>query len=231
MNGISRAIFKGDINVPKCHKLAGRYFLKKVTFEEEKQSSKMMKVAINIIQDRVENSKSDRMNVARLAQQCEVSRAWIYKNFGASNDKIILTAIDILAPTLTAAVRPTDVWRSAETGHWVAQTMKSFELTLQQVHSDPAIFQFYILHRLQPTEIGRHLAHHESRFISHVVRRQVELSNNQLDVKGTTLIAEYLVAVRMGLVFKWLSVPHLSLKEKTEELRIFSHFITRSFKI
>lgn len=200
-------------------------------FEDEKQSSKVMKVAIKIIQDRVENSKSDRMNVAALAKQCEVSRAWIYKNFGASNEKIILTSIDILAPTLTAAVRDPEVWRSAGAGGWVAETMKSFELTLQQVHNDPAIFQFYITHRLQPTEIGRHLAHHESRFISHVVRRQVELSNNTLDVKVTTLVAEYLAAVRTGFVFKWLSSPQISLEDKTNELRGLSHFISLASKM
>lgn len=204
--------------------------MKSTAFEDEKQSSKVMKVAIKIIQDRVENSKSDRMNVASLAKQCEVSRAWIYKNFGASNEKIILTAIDILAPTLTAAIRPAEVWRSAGAGGWVLETMKSFELTLRQVHEDPAIFQFYITHRLQPTVVGRHLAHHESRFINHIVRRQVELSNNQLDLHATTLVAEYLAAVRTGLVFKWLSAPEKSLDDKINELRGLSHFINLASK-
>jgi cell division inhibitor SulA len=200
-------------------------------FEDEKLSNKMMKVAIKIIQDRVENSKSDRMNVANLAKQCEVSRAWIYKNFGATNEKIILTAIDILAPTLTASIRAPEVWRSAGVAGWFGETMKSFELTLRQVHEDPAIFHFYITHRLQSTEIGRHLAHHENRFISHVVRRQVELSNNTLDVKATTLVAEYLAAVRTGFIFKWLSSPQTSLEEKTNELRGLAHFLSLASKM
>lgn len=204
--------------------------MKSTAFEDEKLSNKMMKVAIKVIEDRVENSKSERMNVAALAKQCEVSRAWIYKNFGASSEKIILTAIDILAPTLTAAVRPAEVWKQAGAG-WVAETMKSFELTLRQVQEDPAIFQFYITHRLQPTAIGRHLAHHESRFISHVVRRQVELSDNRLDLNVTTLVAEHLAAVRTGLIFKWLSAPQRSLDDKINELRGLAHFISLALKV
>lgn len=195
----------------------------KTQFEDEKQSSKVLKIAIEIIKDRALNPNSDRLNIAHLAKKCEVSRAWIYKNFGATNEKIILTAIDILAPSLTASIRPMDVWKTQSKSVWMVEFMQSLELTLEQVEADPSIFQFYINHRLQPTAIGQHLAHHESRFISHVVRRHVELSDQKLDIKATTVMAEYLAAIRTGLIFKWLSAPHLTLDQKRSELRGLAH--------
>lgn len=201
--------------------------MKKTAFESEKLTNKMIKVSIEIIKDRVGEAQTNRLNVAKLAQSCEVSRAWIYKNFGANHDQIILTAIDILAPTLTASIRPMDIWRTPTASQWMIEFMKSMELTLEQVEADPAIFKFYIINRLQPTTIGQHLAHHEKRFINHTVRRQVEISGGQADLSQTTAMAEYLAAIRTGLIFKWLSAPQITLSEKKKELQGVGYFLSQ----
>lgn len=188
----------------------------KVNLKIEKSAS-ILPVANEIIRFRSENPGA-KLNIADFAKRNSVSRAWIYKHFGSSQQQMIITSIEILGPFLIEPMRPTQVWKTDFKG-WVKSFGESLELTLEQVYKFPHLFRFYIQARIENSEISEAIARYEYRFMMQIVRPHVEASGNT-DFKVSVGLAEHLISVRIGLIFKWLTTLNEPQEKQRDSLRL-----------
>lgn len=203
----------------KYAKVSPQFMAKKSEIQiQENDKAKLIAAAIEIIKDRARSLNPPKMNISTIAKSLKVSRAWIYKNFGSSNDQIILTAIDIIAPLLVAPRSENQKWPNQDRMKWMQNFRESLIISLEQVELYPFLFRFYITHRLQDTKIGQRLAYHEHRFSSEIVRLHIEAKGTKAPLESLKATSEHLAAVRIGLIFKWLSQSQTPFEKKRQEL-------------
>lgn len=146
-----------------------------------------------------------KINVNQVAQKIGVSRAWVYKYFGATKEQIMLTAIDCLAPMLTELSKPLEEQKAKS--EWAKGFLKGLDKTLQEAQEYPALFRFYFYCHLHPNPYLDRIKLHEGLFVEHRVIPQIK-SAFGLTYQEARNFAEMLMATRMGLVLKWLNEPN-----------------------
>jgi AcrR family transcriptional regulator len=143
----------------------------------------------------------DKINVQKLATSAGVSRPWIYKYFGSSEEEMVLNAIDCMAPQLTELSKKDSEPTSPK--EWARFFLKSIDKTLQEVEIYPEFFQFYFLSTLFPDEYGKRLIHHEGLFREQkeVPRLKVVFGFSYSEARA---FAEMTFTLRMGVVMSWI---------------------------
>lgn len=144
-------------------------------------------------------------NLTTIADKHQVSRAWIYKNFGSQRSEIIKTAIDIIFPMLIKRINPVAAWKVGSE-EWRQCFVESLEMTLSQVEKYPELFKFFLIARLRNDDIAKHLRELEKKFAMEIVRPEVEVKAKK-SYQQNYDIAETMVAFRIGLISKWIASP------------------------
>lgn len=179
------------------------------------KNEKMGTVSYLIIQEMIKLSRS-KINIQKLALKAEVSRPWIYKYFGSSEEEIVMTAIDCLSPQITELSK--DELEINTRKEWAGFFLKSLDITLQEAEMYPDFFQFYFLSVLFPNKYTDRLKHHEDLYQEHKVipRLKKVFGFNQAEARS---FAEMILSLRFGLVLNWMSE---SQKTKANRLKIIA---------
>lgn len=146
-----------------------------------------------------------KLNISTIAKKAGVSRAWVYKYFGNSQDEIVLSAIDSVAPQLTELGKQLDKVQGKT--EWARQYLKGLNQTLLEVEQYPALFRFYFICHLHGGPYLERIRLHEGLFVEHRVIPQLKAAF-ELSYPEARQFAEMLMAMRMGLVLKWLNEPN-----------------------
>lgn len=144
------------------------------------------------------------INVKKIADLAGVSRAWIYKYFGASDQDIICTAIDCVVSQITELTLPTNEIPSR--AEWVKEFISGLEKTMKEVETYPVIFRFYLLSTVYQDKFFERFKLHETLFLEGraipLLRKSLKLS-----LAEARSMAEMLHSLRLGVALTWLSEP------------------------
>ena len=153
-----------------------------------------------------------RLNIKRLAENAGVSRAWIYKYFGPDEDRVILTAVDLLAPQLTELSSPLEKVQTPK--QWAKHFLKSVHKTLEESEQYPELFHFYFHCQMYPSVYGERLRHHLDLFLGQRFVPQV-MKVFGMSRSEAVSFSNLLWSTRVGVVLSWMGEP-----EKTPANRL-----------
>jgi AcrR family transcriptional regulator len=135
------------------------------------KSEKMEAVAFAILRADARGRRAHpKLNVSQIATGCGVSRAWVYKYFGSTQDEIIESVIDVLAPLILTASSD----EGSTPAEWTRRLTRSLEETLDEVEQYPEIFEFYFRHRIGSSRFQTRIVFHESAYVENTVRPQLQ---------------------------------------------------------
>ncbi len=174
------------------------------------KAEKMEAVAFAILRaDARARRTQPKLNVSQIASACGVSRAWIYKYFGSTQDEIIEAVIDILAPLILTAGSD----EGSSPGEWSRRLTKGLEESLDEVENYPEIFEFYFRHRIGSSRFQNRIAFHENAYVENTVRPQLQRAFDLTPTRARE-VAETIMTLRLGLIFRWLTT-----KDRAPETR------------
>lgn len=167
-----------------------------------------------------------RINIQKLAEKADVSRPWIYKYFGSTEDDIISTAIDCLAPQFTEHGKVSEINTPKD---WAKAFLKTLELALIKVEKYPEVYQAIYSSMVIPNNFTERIKHHETIFKEKHVVPQVKkvfgVSNDE-----ARSFADLIQALRFGIMLQWLREDEKTPLKKKKLLREIQRRIFDQFK-
>jgi AcrR family transcriptional regulator len=174
------------------------------------KAEKMEAVAFAILRADARGRRAQpKLNVSQIAKGCGVSRAWIYKYFGSTQDEIIEAVIDVLAPLILTA----SSHEGSTPAEWTRRLTRGLEESLDEVEQYPEIFDFYFRHRLGSSRFQNRIIFHENAYVENTVRPQLQRAFELTPARARE-VAETLMTLRLGLIFRWLTT-----KDRAPEVR------------
>lgn len=189
------------------------------------KNKKMDKVSSAILGNLVD-VVSPKLVISEIAKGQGVSRGWIYKYFGSSEEEIVLTAIDCLTHQVTELFSCKVEVRSKE--EWNSFFLDSLEQTLHEVENFPELYNFFFLSTLLPNRFTKQIRHHEALFIEH---RVVPTFMQLLGCKRCEAesLAKLTMVIRAGLVFYWIQEEEKTKEKREDLLETFKKHLRLSF--
>lgn len=167
-----------------------------------------------------------RLNIQKIAATAQVSRPWIYKYFGSTEDQIISTAIDCLAPQFTEHGKVSEI-NSPKA--WAKAFLKTLELALVKVEDYPEIYQFIYSSMIIPNNFSDRIKYHETIFKEKHVVPQVKKVFGVTNDEARSF-ADLIQALRFGIMLQWLRESEKTPLKKKKLLREIQRRIFDQFK-
>ncbi len=190
------------------------------------KDEKIGTVSYLIIKEKLKFQRG-KINIQKLATSAGVSRPWIYKYFGSSEEEMILNAIDCMAPQLTELTKKDDEPTTPK--EWARFFLKSLDITLNEAEVYPDFFQFYFLSMLFPDQFSQRLLHHEGLYQEKRVipRIQKVFKFSYPDAKA---FSEMIFSLRMGVVMSWMREENKTKVNRQKILGTVRKYIFDQFK-
>lgn len=140
------------------------------------------------------------VSFARVARAAGVSRAWLYKYIGGSDQELVDFTIDTFGTMWGRLDRP-DL--HGDEMQWQQGIMERFSHFLDSNLKYPWILPIYFRYRGTKTILGDRIVLIEQKYL----KRQVgELQKSfQLSPAQARLTADVLLGIRLGLAYQWMS--------------------------
>jgi AcrR family transcriptional regulator len=177
------------------------------------KNQKIGMVSYFIIQD-LNKIKRAKINIQKVAERAQVSRPWVYKYFGSSEQEIIMTAIDCLSSQITEFAKTDAIPETRK--DWARLFLKSLDITLAEAEKYPDFFIFYFMSVLTPGPYAERLKHHEHLYQENRVIPRIKkvFVFSQSEARS---FAEMILALRLGVVMSWLREEN---KSKTNRQKL-----------
>lgn len=193
------------------------------------KGEKLDLVSLTIIRELV-NLERPRMNVQKIARATGVSRSWIYKYFGASEEEMVLSAIDFLAPKFTDHGKITKDSQGPKA--WAATFLKSLDLALEKVETFPEIYRFIFGSMIYQDNYAARIRHHELSFKENFLVPQIIRVFGMRSDEARSF-ADLVLSLRLGVMLHWLRESERTPAKKKKLLReirksIFDQYHTPS---
>lgn len=170
------------------------------------KNEKIQLVSLLIIRAYLENP-ARKLNIKLIAEKAGVSRPWVYKNFGASQEAIILTCIDSVSSDFTEISTTLPTINSKD--DWYKLFAAGLHQTLKEVEDYPEIYRFYVHTRIYPGPFSERFQYHEDLFLE---RRFIPglMKAFKINLSEAKQLASIIHSFRMGISLMWLNEPQKS---------------------
>lgn len=178
-----------------------------------KKEAKMLSVAQATLQ-LLGQGGVDAVSFSRIARSSGVSRAWLYKYIGNSDEKLIEFSVDLFGSYFARLDEPVG---GGSSRLWTRQVIDRFSALLETSLKYPVVLNIYFRYQATPTLLGQRIARIESVYLKHQVleiQKSVPVSAAQ-----ARMVAEILLGIRMGLAHRWLSAEFRKSTSKEELLQ------------
>jgi AcrR family transcriptional regulator len=138
------------------------------------------------------------INVSRIAAKAKVSRAWIYKYIGSSQDALLEFATECIGQFYA----PLETGFSGRTLEaWAKDEMMRLDQNLKALEAYPWILALYFRYKGTPTPVGRAIDKVEVRFLEKKIQQlQSALGTSP---QKAQLFAEWMLAFKWALAHRW----------------------------
>lgn len=175
------------------------------------------------VSDTLIQTKSKKINISRVVDGTNISRAWVYKYLGSDQEKIILNIIDIIASRFTEASEEKPNLTSKK--ELIDYLTNSTEKTLSEVSEYPGFYKLYLYGKTFNKEYKKRFDHHEQSYLAY--RFTPTLQNAlKLDLAQASIIAKFLHEMRMGFVFSWFHENDKSSENKSQKIDLVKKMIS-----
>ncbi|OFZ20017.1 MAG: hypothetical protein A2X94_11695 [Bdellovibrionales bacterium GWB1_55_8] len=159
------------------------------------------------------------LSFSRVARSAAVSRTWLYKYIGGSDQELLAFAVETFGRIYA---RLDDSGSHRNDKEWLRGTVARFGRLLDSTIQYPSVLPIYFKFRGSENLVGKTIEGIERIYLS---RQTAELERIfSLPAKTARLAAEVLLGIRIGVAHRWLQTG-MRQKVKKEELLVF---LTRS---
>lgn len=143
-----------------------------------------------------------RLTVAQVARTSKISRPWIYKYVGSSQDELIDFAVAHFGRVMSAMDGRSNPSSGEE---WVAATLRGTGAFLDLVEKRPWLVSIYFRYRGTDTVPGRRIDRLEDEYLR-IFSSEIQKSMG-LGLKYAHFLSSSIMAVRLGLAHQWVTTP------------------------
>lgn len=189
------------------------------------KDAKIDRVCLLIIQEYLK-APGKKLNIQSIAKKAGVSRAWIYKYFGSTQEEMMFTTIDSISSRIVQSAAPEKTALTPK--EWGAQLLIGINGFLTDIEAFPDVFRFYVMTKITPSKFSDRFQYHEDRFLT---KRSIPLLKNTFGFAPDEAkrSAELIHSLRIGMGVKWLEEKNKTALGRTKilktmKLRILDQF-------
>lgn len=164
----------------------------------------------------------DRLTIAQVARLAKISRPWIYKYIGPSQNELIEFAVDHFGRILSALDQRMNPKTPQE---WIVATRFGTVNLLDMAAERPWLVTLYFRYRGTQTVPGRRIDQVETHYLR-VFSNEIQTALG-FGTKYSLFLASSILAVRMGLAHNWVTSPSSTPAQKEKLLELVEAILMR----
>ena len=166
--------------------------------KQTSKAEKMQKVAEGTMKVLSTQGHSG-ITFSNVAKASGVSRPWLYKYFGCSDQALL----DFMTETFATSWGKTEMVSNARTPRrWVRETMDGYSAFLDAAVESPWVMTLYFRHRGTQTSLGLKIKSLEDHYIQ--AQADSVQAATGFPAAQAKLVSEVLLGVRLGLAHRWV---------------------------
>jgi len=185
------------------------------------KTDKMERVASATLQLILEQGLSE-LTFSKLSRKAGVSRPWLYEYIGATKESLVEYAVDHFGKQYARLDnRP----RASSAKEWLPQVLLRTDELLDDSLAYPWVIPLYYRYRGTVNPLGKRIKLLEERYL----KSMTEEIKQALQVRNETarVLAETLMAVRLGLAYHWVFSDFRKHSRKEDLLAIVHSVLKR----
>lgn len=142
-----------------------------------------------------------RVNIAKVARSCDVSRAWIYKYIAKNSHDLILAAIRVETERFVRGF-PRDILEIKGRSAWISHFISGVEELLEDSQECSHVVDVYFKYKGSNCFIGHCIRDLETKYID---KKDAPLISRvfKMPLTRARVLSRLLVSFRMGLAHSW----------------------------
>lgn len=186
--------------------------------EKAERSARAAEAALKLI----EKHGLERLTIAQVARLAKISRPWIYKYIGPSQNELIEFAVDHFGRILSAMDERLNPKNPQE---WIAATRFGTVNLLDMAAERPWLVTLYFRYRGTQTVPGKRIDQVEGQYLR-IFATEIQTALG-FGAKYSHFLASSILAVRMGLAHQWVTSSSSTPATKAKLLELVEAILIR----